>query len=579
MKKLKKIIPVTTAILITATATISKLKADMKIEQMSFSVVTDTSNKPSAYCMNSDGSQISWDYSFSGYFCIPGCMDNNVNMMAFDNIPAYCIGRHDQKSPTSTNQVDKCTDIDLSSPEFAKIFSITANGYGCGESMYGLNDVDFYYVTQCAIRSTIYGIPSENLSFFDISGNINPYMNDEFIRLCNSADTTLINEEKSLTLENSSDCLPVYIEDSCYYRYGPYRPTAENFELLSYTVNFEDKDNFIFLSEDFNASANQDIYDFEANDEFYVYINALFQDETTFTIETETTQTIYDPIIYLTHDDTFQDIAQMKLSTRTTPVSVDFSLTNVDTTGTMVVNKIFKDENKIITDDKLISQPRFTIQNKDGKYVNGIYTNDVVIFTNYTDSPVEFPLCKSSSSLCIENLPVGDYKITESKGATDYLAIDEILEITNTSDTDTVEFINYKIFIPEVAKQPVTETTTTTPAPTTTTTTYTEQTTYQTTQTEEITTSPTEFPITTTTQQTALTTSYLTETTSHTTTTVTTSETTTITTPAPPAKTTPKSMPPRIYQSPPTGDTTPLPAIISALFLSLTTAVVLKRKK
>lgn len=587
MKKAKKIIPILSALIITATATIIHSKADMKIEQTDFSVSTDNTQKPSAYCMMSDGSQIPWEQSFSGYFCIPGCNDNNVNMMSFDGIPAYCIGRHDQKSPTTTNQVDKCTEITLDTPEYAQIFSITALGYGCSESAYGLNDIDFYYVTQCAIRSMLYGIPIENLAFYDTDGNINPYMNDEFARLRNSADTPLANNENTMTVISDTATVsePIYIEDDCYFRYGPFSPYC-NFDFGTYNVNFADENDYIFLSESPDASVNEDIFTFEQSDEFYVYINALCQDEIIFSLNTDVSDIIYDPVIYLTHDDTYQDIAQMKLTDRTETVNTEFSLRNTDTTGDMVINKIFRLDDKKITDDKLTIQPRFTIKNSEGKYVNGIYANDVVLFTNFTDTPVEYPLCVSSSSLTVENLPIGDYIISESQGAEGYMPIHELIEMRNSSETDTIDFINYKSTPPETVGQP-SETTTTTQitTPSETTTTTTQITTSETTTTEQTTTSEStttfpEFSITTTAFSTYITTSDTPQTTTVSETTSETTVTTTPeTTPAPPVKTTPRSMPPRVYQSPPTGDTTPFPAIISAFFLSLTTAVALRRKK
>lgn len=442
MKKTITIISAAAVLLAVIAGTTIKARADMKVETTSFSVTADRSRKPGAYCRNADGTPISTDYSTCDNFCISQYADGNASIMSYDGAPAFCIGTHQQNAPYSLIDVEKRSDIPFDDPAYAMIFRIAAAGSSTGTSAYGLNDADLYYVTQCAIRAHLYNIPTENLAFFDENGNRNDAMTAEFIRLRQAAEQSPAVTPAELVLyDEYAEAVPVYIEDSCYYRYGPYYTYNTQTEISYYTVNISEENEHIFVSSDQSPSVTENTSGFSASDAFYIYIDAVYTEEAAFTINTETVVTDYSPTVYIAYDKSYQDIFQLKISEQPKNISTELKLKNTNTTGEIMLNKRFIADELDITDASLISQPRFTIKNTAGKYVSGIISNGKIIFDHFSNEPVEYAL-SSDSTLYISGLPTGEYYISEVQGAKGYTAENAEISINNTHELDTCEIIN-----------------------------------------------------------------------------------------------------------------------------------------
>lgn len=419
-------------------------KADIKVEETNFSVIADRTNKPSAYCRNSDGSLIDENYSNSGNFCICCCAKGNTTIMSFDNDFAYCIGKHWQDAPTALTQVDKNFDIPLDQPEYASIFSIAAAGASSGTSLYGLNSTDLYYVTQCAIRSSLYGIPAENLAFYDENGIYNENMTAEFIRLRQTESEIIIPDEKIIEINTEfSDTTQVMIDNHLYYCYGPFFPEVYDTNFEEYYVNFTSEEQYSFISDTRNAYQTDNINQFPSDIPFFIYADALYQDDISVNINTNVFTTYYEPLIYVAHDKTYQDIAQIHITQKPTLISTELSVKNNETVGNLLINKKFIDDCIEVSDTFLISQPRFSIRHISGKYIVGTLINGHIVFNRFSDEPTEFSL-NFDSTLFIENLPAGEYYICEVEGADEYIAEIPELLIENNSEDNIVDFINKK---------------------------------------------------------------------------------------------------------------------------------------
>ena len=418
MKKLIPIFALITLIVTTGAITILHSNADIKIEKTQLSVEADRSQPPSAYCKNADGSSLGWEYSNSGYLCIDCNFHGNVNIMSYEGNIAYCIGHHNQKSPTSYTQADKYTDIPLDSPEYSAIFSAAAAGASGENGIYELSRTDICYVTQCAIRSIVYGIPSENLAFFDSDNNYNAAMTDEFHHLRQAASQPIQSKQAVLEFENTG--------------------------ISEYTVSYTGSEFEIFASDISEPFDITQTHIFNSASSFYIFINAKYQEAVPVTVTADTVVTTYSPTVYLSYDSGYQNIAQLKISDSLINLKNEFTLQNYNTTGEIIITKKFLSENTQISDTDLIAQPRFTVRCSNNLYVNGIYSNGKIIFDSFTDIPIEYSLNTDNSSLCISELPIGEYFICETKGADGFYAKIPEISILNTGGTATTDYINYK---------------------------------------------------------------------------------------------------------------------------------------
>ena len=445
MKKLIPIFVLITLIVTTGAIKVLRSDADVKIEKTHLSVEADRSQPPSAYCKNADGSLLGWEYSNSGYLCIDCNFHGNVNIMSYEGNIAYCIGHHNQKSPTSYTQADKYTDIPLDSPEYSAILSAAAAGASGENGIYGLSRTDICYVTQCAIRSIVYGIPSENLAFFDADNNYNAAMTDEFRHLRQAANQPLQPKQAVLELDATGvSAKPYYINGFCYYRYGPYHPISPEHELNEYTVSYNGKASEIFASDISEPSDITQTHIFNSASSFYIFLNAKYQETVAVTITADTVVKTYSPTVYLSYDSGYQNIAQLKIYDSLINLKNEFTLQNYNTTGEIIITKKFLSEQTQISDTELISQPRFTVRCSNNQYVNGIYSNGKIIFDSFTDIPIEYSLNADNSSLCISELPIGEYFICETKGADGFYAQIPEISILNTGGTVTTDYINYQ---------------------------------------------------------------------------------------------------------------------------------------
>lgn len=445
MKKIISVIISSVVLTALGTGTMLHSKADMKIEKASFSVSADRSHRPSAYCRNADGSAISHDYSSSDNFCISQYANGNATIMSYDSFPAYCIGNHLQNAPVSLMQATRCSDIPYDSEEYGAIFRIASAGASSGTTEYGLDETDLYYVTQCAVRTYLYGISPDSLAFYDDNGNLNEAMTNDFIRISNAANETYIPFESIIETDSSeSSAVPVYTEDKCFYRYGPFYTYSEYTDFDTYTVEIRNTDSPVIISAMSDIISTESETRFESDYPFYVFIDASYEEEITLDLNAETTVTKYDPTVYLSDDQNYQNIFQIRITDSNELLSGELSLKNTDTKGDIQLNKKFIAENTEIYDLDLISQPRFSIKNEYGKYINGIQSDGKIIFDHFSEEPSEFSLT-SDSVIYVSGLPAGEYTICEIKGANGYEARDAEIIINNTAELNTCEIVNESI--------------------------------------------------------------------------------------------------------------------------------------
>jgi len=560
MKKLISLISAAAVLAVGSTATMIHSRADMKVETADFAVSLDRSSRPSAYCRNADGSAVSESYSSSENFCISGMAQGNASLLVYNDMPAYCIGNHLQNAPTSLSQVTKLSDIPYDSEEYGAIFRMAAAGASTGTTEYGLNSTDLCYVTQCAVRTWLYGLNADTFAFFDENGDYNEALTNEFRRILSTADETSVPFTTDIMIDSSlSSAEKIYTEDKCYFRYGPFFPYSEFTELPYYSITETNPDENVILSPFSELGTAESVTEYQSDEQFYVYINSTYENEVVLEITSETQISRYNPVVYLSGDENYQNIFQLSITDNEEKLSGLLALRNTDTFGDLKLNKKFIADNNEISDIKLISQPRFTVKNEEGKYISGIQSDKGIVFDHFSAEPVEFAL-SSESEIFISGLPVGEYKIYEITGADGYMARETEIEITNTCELNTCIFIN----------ESVTTTTeiTTTEAPVTTTT-STEITSAETSVTTD--TAPVEFTFTVTSE-----TPYNSEITENSETEISESSVSEETTIAS-VHTVPKFSAPRITGTPKTGDTRfPVTALFTVMTLAAAVITSLK---
>lgn len=447
MKKLLYILPVSVILIIMAFAFSLHSKAELQTEDIPFSLESQKGIKPSAYCINSDGTKLSDEYSYSGYFCIPGNSDDSINLMIYEGEYAYCIGTHSQKSPLSVTDAVKCTEISLDDANYQKY--ISALFAGTGENIFGLNETDMYYITQCALRTIRYNLPEDMMAFFSEDGTENKEMTSEYHRILSESKNVYSPEEKQILINSSESIKSLKIENNKpYVLYGPYSAQAD-FEYDSLTVSTNDTENSILLINQ-NGTIFQNTMDIQSGEEFYVMIDPLLESECTVSITAEILSSGSVPVLYLAKDDNYQDILQLKRYVKDDIVTADMTLKNENTHGKLTIKKIFEDSGVQLTDKALYKKPRFTIKlASEELYANGIYTDEGFIFTSFSDFPVEFYLDENKGSLDISGLPAAEYIISESKGAEGFYTEENEKEILLNSVGFTVTFRNIRTTPPE----------------------------------------------------------------------------------------------------------------------------------
>lgn len=459
---MKKLITVITSLIVIAAAgKAAQLhsKADMKVETADFSVSSDRSHRPSAYCRMADGSPVGENISTSENFCISGMADGNMSLLTYDGLPAYCIGLHTQNAPTALMQVTKLSDIPYNSDEYGAVFRMAAAGASTGTTAYGLSDTDLYYVTQCAVRCYLYGTGSENLAFFDDNGNLNTDMTNEFHRISSAAYETYIPYEPVLTIDQSAAYdEKTFTDDKCFFRYGPFYVYSEYTDIPGYSISASETDGWSVITPLSELTDTESVYEYTADTPFYVYINSAYEEEIALEITSEKNVTRYDPTVYLAGSENCQDIFQLRITSSDETMYGNIILKNTDTTGDLKVSKHFMADNTEISDKYLISQPRFAIKNEKDKYISGIQSDSKIVFDHFSEEPVEYAL-SSASEIYVSGLPVGEYRIFEIQGASGFEARETEVMIYNSVELDVCDFIN----------ESITTTTVTTPAETTTT--------------------------------------------------------------------------------------------------------------
>lgn len=467
MKKIFALISSVVVLCAVGAGTALHSKADMKVETADFSVSADRSQRPSSYCRNADGSPVSSDYSSSENFCISQYANGNETVMSYDGYPAYCIGNHLQNAPTSLMQATRCSDIPYDDPEYAAIFRIAAAGASSGRTDYSLSSTDLYYVTQCAIRGYLYGIAPESLAFFYEDGTLNDNMTNEFFRISYAAREEYIPFSSELKTASSDEApVQVFTDEKCYFRYGPFQPYSEYTDISYYTLECDAEENVIISAfSDFVASESKT--EFQSDLPFYVYIDSTYTEEVNISINSEAHVTRYNPTVYLSSDAAFQNIFQISITDADERLSGELRLVNTDTTGDIRLNKKFLADNMELNDLSLISQPRFSVKNQNGKYVCGIQSDGKIIFDHFSAEPVEFALT-SDSIIYISGLPVGEYTVCEIKGADGFEALNSEITLSNTIELNTCEIINESIITTTTAAVTTTVTENTTVSETTT---------------------------------------------------------------------------------------------------------------
>lgn len=569
-KNMKKIISIITAagvISAIGAATIMHSKANVKMEKTSFTVTSDRTRTPSAHCKNADGSGVGREYSTSDSFCICKSAKGNMSYLSYDGIPAYCIGRHNQNAPLSATEVIKYTDIPYDSEKYGAVFRIASAGASTGTTEYGLNENDLYYVTQCALRSYLYNLPLEYFAFFNPDGSYNESMTLEYRRLLNAVNEPSIPEFYTISTDDSlAYTEQIIIDNRPYLRYGPYSVYSPETEITNYTVKTDNNDNaHISVSED--IFSDSDYYEFNSNEAFYIFIDSAYQDEINVSVNSDIYRKKCEPVVFVSNNDTIQDIFQIKLTDTNEHLSCELKLQNRDNTGDVQLNKKFIADGTDIYDIALIEQPRFSIKSENGLYINGVQTSEKIIFDHFSEEPVLFSL-NADSTLSVSGLPTGNYFICEVEGAEGYTAeLPEIL-VNNTPELNTCEIINVSETTPVITTTEVTTTETTTETTTDTTTDT----------TTEITTSPniSTFTITESSFMTEITTPEETTVTTFSTTPETTVETTCTTTVSKSVSTTRITpLKPKLPSAPKTGESG---YTIYVLIMSLSSSAVIALK-
>ena len=446
MKKLLYVIPISVILILLTAALSLHSKAEMQTEDIPFSLESKKGIHPSAYCMNSNGTKLSDEYSYSGYFCIPGNSDDSINLMIYEGEYAYCIGTHSQKSPFSVTDAVKCTEISYDDANYQQYIStLTA----ASESKYGLNETDMYYITQCAIRTIRYGLPEDMMAFFTPDGNLNTEMTNEYKRILSESHTVYSQEDKHISIDNSnSEKILKLKNNEPYISYGPYYANADFlYDTLSLSLKENNKD-IVLINQDGTEFNNE--MEIGAGEAFYVMIHHHLETDCTITITASLSTVESTPVLYLAKDDKYQNIIQIRKAEKTNIISDDLTIHNENTHGTLTIQKRFEDSGIQITDKELYREPRFTVRlSTEEKYANGIYTDEGIIFTSFSDTPVEFALNENTGNIVISDLPEANYIISESQGANGYYSEENEKEIVFNSDECTVTFINLKLTPPE----------------------------------------------------------------------------------------------------------------------------------
>ncbi len=447
MKKLLYIPIIPFIIFLMAVAFSLHSKAELQTEDIPFSLESQKGIQPSAYCMNSDGTKLSDEYSFSGYFCIPGYSDNSINLMIYEGEYAYCIGTHSQKSPLSVTDAVKCTEIEYDDANYKQYISALISG--TTTNTYGLSETDMYYITQCALRTIRYGLPEDMMAFFSPDGIENTEMTSEYRRILSESKNIHSPAEKHISINSSESVHNLKIENNKpYILYGPYYAEAD-FEYDSLYVSVEEKEQNVLLT-DQNGCCFYNEMEIKDGEAFYVMLDSLSEDECTIAITAPVTAAELSPVLYLAKNDSFQDIIQIKKFEKNSIISSELKIKNENVQGTLSIQKVFEDSGIQITDNYLNKQPRFTIKlESEELYANGIYTEDGILFTSFSDTPVEFALDEKSGNLSISGLPAANYIISESKGAEGYYPEENEKEINLNSEGCTVRFLNIKNTPPE----------------------------------------------------------------------------------------------------------------------------------
>ena len=412
-------------------------------ESLNLSVILDTSKKPSAYCMTHGGSPITSSYSTSNYFCIDKSHDGNVLFMTYQNNPVYCIGTHHQLIPQNEVPVNSEADKSLDS-QYARLYSAAITGFSDPTTNYSkLNDVDFYYVTQCAIRAILYDIPYQALAFYNIDGTINNAMTEEFINIMIKSRTALTNSPQISVNENVNKEI-VSIENNFYYKIGPYqaRPTSGQFETYSVLINGHENS---FASKNPSLSTIEKETLFNYNESFYVYTPANTNTSLNIEISSNTFHKIYTPTVLLAEDTTYQNVFYINHSPNTSNVKTNFNISSEVALGSLTINKTLLTKDGIISDEALYKQIAFTIKNIDSLYLNSTSLNGNYSFSSFSNSSTIYNL-DEKGSIFINNIPIGDYFISEIQGASGFSFDSNPIEISVTPNNNfQKEIVNNQI--------------------------------------------------------------------------------------------------------------------------------------
>lgn len=441
-------IPIITIIILLFTAVFCiHSKAEMQTEDIPFSLESQKGITPSAYCINADGTRLSDEYSYSGYFCIPGKSDDSINIMIYEGDYAYCIGTHKQKSPLSVTDAVKCTQIDNDDEKYRQL--ISALYAGTSENPNNLSNTDMYYITQCALRTIRYNLPEDMLAFYDTDGNPNEQMTSEYKRILSASHNrdTVMSGNISVNDKASVRCLKI-IDNTPFYLYGPFYPEAD-FNCESFSVTAEENNNNILLT-DSNFTIHNEELKLQTGEAFYVMLNSKLEKEINISVRAMSGYTEYIPVVYLAKNDSYQDIIQLKKEEKTHITETKLNLRNSDVPGTLTIHKIFKENEIPLEDHDLFKQPRFTVKlASENLYAGGINTNNGIEFSSFSETPTEFSLDEKTGTFTLYGLPTGEYIICESQGADGYDPENAEQTISVNSQKSELTFVNSRTYTPE----------------------------------------------------------------------------------------------------------------------------------
>jgi len=306
--------------------------------------------------------------------------------LTYEGNVAYCIGTSAEDTPSGQNMTAAGAMTEN------KLINIIAAGYPYTPSAYGINNRDYHYITQMAIRIYVEG---RNPALIN-SANAN--FKAEFLRIYNSQNDSDNPTEVKTTITGSANRTLVMVAGVPFYLNGPYQPTVENGTLTSnYGVILTNGNAFHHLNSNPTTASNlARLYD--KTETFYVFTPVMVGGSTEVRLNLPPSSISSSLQIATYTHATVQNVAIISLDTVYDPIKDPITLDWQTETGQLSVTKT-------TTGNQNISGIQFRL-----------------VGTSTIGIPIDITATTNSSGVAVFNylglatIPVGTFTLTETAG-------------------------------------------------------------------------------------------------------------------------------------------------------------------